>query len=205
MATTKKKLPAKKSTKNAKSTARSWSWRFSLVTIGIYTLVVATVVVAALSAASFIDSQQSKERLSRIQTIYSNVNLDDSYMVQTTNVFGDKRGYEWDKGRTYSSSVSYVHADTVSNTVADLDGKIKSAGFSFIDEPYPGSVSVQYHYKSKDGEYIRLTVSSKPYDDAVFNALHMNKDSVGSVIDAADKNAGPSNVIIKVNLDDNNE
>ncbi|MES2631129.1 MAG: hypothetical protein V4611_04170 [Patescibacteria group bacterium] len=206
MATT-KKTPAKKITKvkSTKSTARPWSWRFSVVTIGIYAIVVATIVVAALSASTFISAQQSKERLSRIETIYSNINLNDSYKLEASNVFGDKRVYEWDDGRTYASSASYIHADTVSNTVADLDGKIKSSGFSFIDEPYPGSTYTQYHYKSANGEYIRLTVSSKPYDDGSFNAFVMDKDSLNTVLPKLDTNAGPSNVIIKVNLDDNNE
>lgn len=210
MATTKNTQTSKKSSsttkaKNAKSTARPWSWRFSVLTIGIYTIAVVTVVLAAFFISNKVTAQQNDARLSKIQGIYSSLSIGDSYEVTKVNVFGDKRVYVYDKGRSFSSEIDYLHADTVSNTVADLDGKIKSAGFSFVDEPYPGSGSTQYHYKSAKGEYIRLTVSSKPYDDAYTNALLMDKDSVGALYQTFDKNAGPSNVIIKVNLDDNNE
>jgi len=207
MATTKKTPTTKKlsSTKSAKATVRPWSWRFSIITIGIYTIAVATAVVIALSASQLITTHKNQARLDRIETVYSSINLDDSYRIENSNVFGDKRVYEWDKGRTYSSSIEYVHADTVANTTADLDAKIKSAGFAFTEEPYPGSVYKQYHYKSVNGEYVRLTVSSKPYDDAVYNAFIMDKNLSGINLDAIDKNVGPSKVTIKVNLDDNNE
>jgi hypothetical protein len=208
MATTKKTSPSKKlstkSIKNAKNAPRPWSWRFSLLTLGIYTIVVATLIVAAYTAAGFISKHQNDDRLDRINGIYTSLNLDGSYVLQDSNIFGDKRVYSYDKSRTTSSSVKYVRADTVSNTVADVDAKIKAAGYTFVDEPYAGSVYVQYHYKSAKGEYIRLTVSSKPYDDAVFNTFQMKKE-FDSSLDSLDKNAGPSTVLVKVNLDDNNE
>ena len=209
MATTKKTSTTKKlstkTSKSAKNAPRAWSWRFSLITFGIYTIVAATLVVAAFSAAHFITNNQNQQRLSQIQTVYKNLNLGDSYVAQKTNLFGDKRVYEWDKSRTYSSSIEYVHAATVSETVKDLDAKIKATGFEFINEPYPGGVSTQYHYKSANGEYLRLTVSSKPYDDAVQNAFILDKNATNNLRDKYDINAGPSNVVIKVNIDDNNE
>jgi len=206
MATTKKKTTPKKlsNSKNAKNSARPWSWRFSLITIGIYTIAVTTVVIGALVASNAIITQYNKDRLSRIDAVYTSLKLDDSFKVQDVSVFGDKRVYASDKSRTYSSEIDYIHGDTVSNTVAKLDEKIKAAGFTFVNEPYPGAVSTQYHYKSANGEYIRLTVSSKLYDDATTNAYAMNEDT-SSIISKLDKNAGPANVIIKVNLDDNNE
>ncbi|HWT39744.1 MAG TPA: hypothetical protein VN081_00490, partial [Dongiaceae bacterium] len=149
-------------------------------------------------------AQTNQTRLNRIQAIYSSLNLDDSYQVTSTNVFGDKRPYSYDKSRTSSSEIDYLHGDTVSNTATALDTKIKAAGFSFIGEPYPGSKETQYHYKSDNGEYIRLTVESKPYADALQNAYAM-KQQPTDVLDNMDTNAGPSKVIVKVNLDDNNE
>jgi len=206
MATTKKKTLVKKSSsKNAKNSVRPWSWRFSILTIGIYTIAVSTLVVAAFIASSALSNERDQKRLDRIQDIYSSLSLGDDYRIADANVFGDKREYSNDNGRTYSSAVKYQHADTVSNTVADLDGKIKAAGFTFENELNPGSAATQYHYKSTKGEYVRLTVSSKPYDDATANAYLMKKDNDGNVTDRMDLNAGPSNVIIKVNLDDNNE
>lgn len=161
-------------------------------------------VVGALFASSTFMAQHNQDRLSRINAIYSSLKLDDSYQVKDANVFGDKRVYSYDKGRTFSSEIDYIHGDTVSNTVAKLDEKIKAAGFTFVSEPYPGTGSTQYHYKSANGEYIRLTVSSKPYDDALTNAYVLEQDT-SSLIASSDKNAAPSNIVIKVNLDDNNE
>jgi len=206
MATTKKKTPLKKvsTAKNTKAAARPWSWRFSILTIGIYVVAIATIVLAAFFVANKVAAHNIGERYDRIQSIYSNLKLDDSYRVERANVFGVKQFYNNDKNRTVSSSIDYVHGDTVSNTAKELNEKIKAAGFKFIDEPHKGSVVTQYHYKSIDGEYLHLSVSSKPYDDATTNAYVMDKDT-SDIINSIDKNAGPSNVSIKVNLDDNNE
>lgn len=210
MATTKKTSSAKKSkttksTKNAKSANTRWSWRFSFIAIGINLIIIATIVLFSFVAANYITAQNNQARLDRINGIYTSLKLDDTYVPQRSNVFGDKRVYPYDKGRTFSSEIDYLHADTVSNTVQALDAKIKAAGFKFIDEPYPGTAETQYHYKNDQGQYIRLTVSSKPYDDASQNAFLMDKNSVASLRDKYDTNAGPANIIIKVNLDDNNE
>lgn len=205
--TTAKKTPAKsasakKSRKAGK--ARPLTWRFYVVTVGIFVIAVSTVVVISLLAASTIAKNTNKARLDRINTIYASLNVGNEYTPTYTNVFGDKRPYDYDKSRSASSQIDYVHGDTVNNTVAELDKKIKAAGFTFIDEPYPGGVGVQYHYKSAKNEYLRLTVESKPYHDAFYNAYAMDGKVPASVF-AMDKNAGPSEVTIKVNLDDNNE
>ena len=55
-------------------------------------------------------------------------------------------------------------------TTPFLRPKIEAAGFTFVEEPYPNAVDVQLHFKSAKGEYVRLTVSSKPRDDAVRKA-----------------------------------
>ena len=180
------------------------TWRFYVVSIGIFLVAVTSVVVIAYLANNIVTASTNQARLNRINAIYASINVGDSYTPTNTNVFGDKRVYSWDKSRTYSSEIDYVHADTVSNTVADLDAKIKAAGFTFFEEPYPGGAFVEYHYKSAKGEYVRLNVSSKPYNDALSNAAMMSKDIPASAF-AMDKNAGPSKVILKVNLDDNNE
>lgn len=205
--TTKKVTPTKKKMvkkASAKVRARPLTWRFYVVTIGIFFVAVATVVVVAYLTAHIVDRQNSQARLDRIEGIYASLNLDDTYIPQSTAIFGDKRVYDWDKSRTQSSKIEYLHGDTVSNTVAALDAKIKAAGFTFFDEPYPTQGSTQYHYKSSKGEYIRLTVTSKPYWDANLNASVMKDDS-GKGLEGLDTNAGPSVVTVKVNLDDNNE
>jgi Alphaherpesvirus glycoprotein E. len=213
MATTKKKPTTKKTSVTKKTTVKSakgpkraapLTWRFYVVAIGIFLVAVTTAVVMAYLTASVVTQRNNQARLDRISTIYSSLNVDERYNQVRTNVFGDKRVYDADKSRSESSSIQYIRGDTVSNTVADLDAKIKAAGFTFIDEPYPGSVNVQYHYKSSEGEYVRLSVSSKPYNDAWRNAAAMNQGTPAN-LDTIDKNAGPSEVTIKVNLDDNNE
>lgn len=199
-----KKTAAQKGKAVAK--ARPLTWRFYAVAIGIFVIAVSTMIVIALFTSSVAARYAAQERLERINTIYSTLNLDNSYTSTYTNIFGDKRPYDTDKSRTQSSQVDYVHADTVSNTVAELDTKIKAAGFTFVGEPYPGSNFTQYHYKSAEGEYIRLNVQSKPYYDAYQNAMLMNEGKeVPQAVYDMDKNAGPSEVTIKVNLDDNNE
>jgi hypothetical protein len=210
MATTKKSHTPKKSSaatsskKRGSKKAPRLTWRFYVVTIGIFLVAVTTVVVIGFFAHKVVSANVAQQRYDRITAIYDSFELGNDYLPQLLDVFGDKRVYGWDKSRTFSSTVGYVHGDTVSNTVADVDGKIKAAGFTFFDEPYPGSRAVQYHYKSKDGEYVRLTVESKPYRDAWQNSQAMGKDTPSN-LDKMNTNAGPSVVTIKVNLDDNNE
>lgn len=205
---TKKAAPKKTTWKKVKGRAKAkpLTWRFYAVAVGIFTIAVATMIVIALLTASIVAKNENQARLERIQSIYKSLELTDEYLPVRSDVFGEKRVYAWDKNSTHSSVVEYIHGDTVTNTVADLDAKIKAAGFAFIDEPYPypGMQSIQYHYKSKDGEYIRMTVQSKPYWDAVASAQAMGKEPIEEVR-GIDTNQGPATVIIKVNLDDNNE
>ena len=119
-------------------------------------------------------------------------------------MFGEKKVYTYDKGRSYSSSKTYIHADTVNATVTELKKSIADAGFKYISEPYPGSTFKELHFKSDKGEYLRLNVSSKLRDDAIQNTALMKKELTDAVL-GIDANAGPANVTIKVNLDDNNE
>lgn len=213
MASQSKKTQTKKPTskkasvskrKAAPKKAPRLTWRFYTVTIGIFVIAVTTMIVIALLTASIVAKHTNQARLDRINEIYDSLNIGEDYNMLSSNVFGDKRVYSWDKSRTQSSVIDYLHGDTVSNTLADLDTRIKAAGFTFIDEPYAGSVYVQYHYKSADGEYIRLTVVSKPFEDASLNSVMMNEPNPAA-LQALDKNVGPAHVTLKVNLDDNNE
>ncbi|MDB5159769.1 MAG: exported protein of unknown function [Candidatus Saccharibacteria bacterium] len=164
------------------------------------------VLLATLGVLTIAVRANNDARLYRINQIYASLGIDtnDKYILQRQNVFGDKRVYSYDKGRTYSSEKDYIRAASVDATAKELDTAVKAAGFSFIGQPYAGSTETQYHYKSAKGEYVRITVTSKLRDDAFQNSLLMD----GKFSDAdfkIDPNAGPSNVVIKVNLDDNNE
>ena len=145
-------------------------------------------------------------RLYRINNIYQSIGIDtsDKYMLQSQNVFGDKRVYSYDAGRTFSSEKDYIRAANVDTTAKELNTAVKNAGFSFIGEPYAGSTETQYHYKSEKGEYVRITVTSKLRNDAFRNSFLMQGKYTDAVF-KIDPNAGPSIVVIKVNLDDNNE
>lgn len=144
-------------------------------------------------------------REARIKAIYASLDIDTTlYREERRDIFGEKKVYDYDKSRSYSSSIEYLRGAALGDTVRELDEKIKAAGFAFIDEPYPGTrASTQYHYKSAQNEYIRLTVQSKPFWDYSVNRLLMGESISG--LDQLDPNAGPSMVTIKVNLDDNNE
>lgn len=142
-------------------------------------------------------------RLNRIKQIYTRLDLGTAYQMTGANVFGDTRRYEWDSSRTYSSLETFVVAKNVDAAVADVRKAIESEGFTYFEEPYPGSKFTELHFKSPAGEYIRLNVSSKLRDDAFYNANLMGLDATAA--NAIDANAGPATVRVKVNLNDNNE
>lgn len=214
MATTKKTHTTKKvsatkrpSTKQSakKVKARPLTWRFYVVTIGIYVVAVTAIIVIGFLTAHIIAKNSSTQRLGRINEIYSSLNLSNEYAVQSSDVFGEKRVYTWDKDRTKASTVTYIRGNTVSNTVAEIDAKIKAAGFTYVETEQPAAKRAQYQYKSPEGEYIHLRVTSKPYRDALENASAMSLNPQSEAIQNMDRNAGPSRVTVKVNLDDNNE
>lgn len=143
-------------------------------------------------------------RESRINSIFNSLHLSNGYLLQRSEVFGDKRLYESDSSRSHSSYKKFIRAADVKTTVTEVKKAIEDAGFTYFDEPYPGSLQVQYHFKSQRNEYIRMTVSSKPRDDAIQNKAMMKLPLTDTEF-GIDGNMGPSNVVIKVNLDDNNE
>ncbi len=148
MATRAKKKPSKATQAKKKNLA---------LTILVIVVALSAVIIGSLFIGRLLVANQNAERKDRIETIYANLNLGDDYFVSSSNIFGDKRLYSWDRGRSFSSSVTYIHAASVPETLAEVDTAIKASGFAFIDEPYPGDpASTQYHYKSKKGEYIRL-------------------------------------------------
>jgi len=172
--------------------------------IVLFSIGVVVVLFGVLSWQYFYPVYNTAVRKDRIVAIYNSLKLDDTYQLTSQSVFGDKRVYEWDSGRSFSSSMQYAHGKNVDVTVAELTKAITNAGFVYFEEPYPGSMYVQLHFKSAKGEYIRMTVSSKVRDDALRNAYLMGVTPTPAEYNL-DKNIGPSNVTLKVNLDDNNE
>ena len=191
--------PTKKSTKQATdkpSVKKSHHIR------GLAIVLFGVVILSVLGTLTFHKITVS-QRLQRINAVYQSIDLDDSYLMAASNVFGEKQVYSWDKGRTSSSYIVYYHGANVDVTAAELKKKIEAAGFEYFEEPYPGSADVEWHFKSKDGVYVRLTVSSKSRNEAIRDANLMHQDDSAAI--DMDPNAGPAVVMIKVNLDDNNE
>jgi len=192
----------KKSSKGSKKLTADQHVKHRII-VGIGVIVIA-VLAALVLALTFIPKVTTDARLHRINEIYNSIELPKNTYFNYENVFGDKRPYEYDAGRSRSSQKDFVVAKTVKETVAFMDKSIKDAGYTFFEEAYPGSTSVQYHYKTDRNEYIRVNVSSKTRDDAFSNSYLMN-GKYSEEDFKIDPNAGPSNVTLKVNLDDNNE
>lgn len=160
-------------------------------------------ILVSLSAFTIVETYRASvnyDRESRIYAIYNDLNLDSSYKNVSTDIFGDKRVYEWDESRSYSSSVVLARNADRSATFADLKAKIEAEGFTQIEGPDYGDLARQDHYMSEDGEYIRVSIETKAtYDSYLFDAATPAAGSNAALED------GPVYITIKVNLDDNNE
>ncbi len=178
--------------------------RYLLVAAGVL-IIVPLAIFGYKTVASYRETAAQKavsdQRKARIEAIYAGLKLGPNYTLTGQSVFGEKKVYEWDKSRTYSSSETFSRPVNVDTAVADLRAKIEHAGFKYFEEPYPGSSFTELHFKSAKNEYLRLNVSGQPYMEAV-RQKYQAKDNSAVLIDP---NLGPAVVVIKVNLDDNNE
>lgn len=140
-------------------------------------------------------------RRAQIVSIYRDLNLGENYRPISSNIFGDKRVYSWDKHRSYASAVTYGHNATVGDTVKELSEKVKKAGFTQQKIEYEGSSSPVYEFKNDKGNWLRIRAIPKAdRDDAVYgtkNYQFINTETTNAM--------APTHVEIKVNLDDNNE
>ncbi len=159
-----------------------------------------TTALAGYAVYSSMITRSDNIRLDRIQKVYSDLNLDDSYRIAKSDVFGDKRPYSWGTGRTFSSSMEYGHNDTQTNTFADLKKHIEAIGFKEIKRPNYGDLARQDHYKGPHGEFIRVQVLPKAWRDSMVYGVPTTEE-----LSRSDITAAPVYVTIKVNLDDNNE
>lgn len=144
--------------------------------------------------------RENSVRRHRIEAIYQSLELGDDYRIAKSDIFGDKRVYSWDKSRSFSSSVEYGRNANVSETFDDLKTHIEAAGFKQIEGPNYGAAARQDHYRNDQGEYIRVSVWSKAFSDAIVYGSSMPEPHSPKQTEI-----GPAYVTIKVNLDDNNE
>ena len=147
---------------------------------------------------------QNNARAQRINQIFNSIPIPEKNFHYREDIFAEKRVYVYDASRSSSSLKEFVIASNVDTTFALMDKSIRDAGYTFFDEPYPGSVSRQFHYKTDRGEYIRMSVSSKLRDDAASSEIIMT-GKLSDEFFAINANSGPATVTLKVNLDDNNE
>jgi len=93
---------------------------------------------------------------------------------------------------------SFVYSATVSETADKIKSTMKDAGWTFKRDAYPDSASPELHFKNDKGNFLIVSLSSKPRDDAFYNANAMNQD----ITEAADMDmdAGPTEVIVALNL-----
>ncbi len=186
------------SKKPRKLTAKNKNKFIKIASIG-----TAIIAVAAVIGIYTIPAINTSMRKDRIVAIFDSLKIDNSkYTLTNESIFGDKRIYSWDSSRSYSSQRSYIRAANVDTTVAELKQAVAGTDFKFYQEPYPGGASFMYIYKSPNNEYLRISVTSKARDDEFFNRNQMGQTTSDIT---TSPNAGPSNVTIKVNLDDNNE
>jgi hypothetical protein len=167
-------------------------------------VIVLAVLIGLILTLTILPKLHNDARLNRINEIYSTITLPQHTFLPADNIFGNKRTYDYDTTRSFSSQKKFVVAKTVTETFEYMDKAIKAAGYTQFEEAYPGSTFKEFHYKTSRGEYIRLNVSSKLRNDAAFNELVMNKKFSEDFF-KIDPNVGPSTVTLKVNLDDNNE
>ena len=108
-------------------------------------------------------------RHAQIVSIYRDLNLGENYRPISSNIFGDKRVYSWDKHRSYASVVTYGHNATVGDTVKELSEKAKKAGFTQQKIEYEGSSSPVYEFKNDKGNWLRIRAIPKAdRDDAIY-------------------------------------
>lgn len=163
-------------------------------------LVLALIGAVAFGAYKYSVTANNKARLSKIIDIYTDLQLEEAYRPTKANVFGDKRVYEWDSGRTYASSVEYAHKAAPADVRASLRKKVEGAGFKFVQTEYEGSIRPIDEFKNEEGNYIRVAVTSKYVNDKyTFGDYDLDDPLVNH------SNEAPSYVEVKVNLDDNNE
>lgn len=196
-----KKKISLKSKKHVQRTDTHWVVRRSLLS---YAILVFVLFVSLALSLFFINrlivNKENTDRYDKIMGIYSKLDLDKSYRAVKSDVFGDKRVYSWDKGRSYSSSQVYARNATPADTAADLQKKIEAAGFQYVQTEYADSTNPVFEYRNKSGNWIRVSPESKfVYDAYTFGTTSASDPLVNH------KDEAPSYVTIKVNLDDNNE
>jgi hypothetical protein len=193
------KKSSKAHTSNHKSN-KVWSTKRLVAYPVIIFVAFILIALSAYTISSLVVNYQGNQRQSKIEDVYSSLNLDDSYRSESSNILREKVVYEWDASRSYSSVMTFGRNAGREETFQDLKSKIEAAGFEQIEGPGYGDIARQDHYKNSAGQYIRVTVETR----AMYDSILYGTDYPEATSEAA-LETGPVHVTIKVNLDDNNE
>ena len=144
-------------------------------------------------------------RAARVHEIYASLQLSDDYVYQTGAIAGERRLYKQDGTRSWSSYQTYLRGASLTQTVKELNDSIIKAGFKQIWQSENASVIAERRYVNDKQEYIRFKAESKLRLEYYQNSYLMGLDTATIQKNAIDPESGPIRVMIKVNLDDNNE
>jgi hypothetical protein len=144
-------------------------------------------------------------RAARVHEVYESLKLPDDYIYQTGAIAGERRLYNQDGTRSWSSHQVYLRGASLGDTVSELNTHITEAGFKQIRQSEKTAAVAERNYVNDKQEYLRFKAESKLRLEYYQNAHLMGLDTATIEKNAIDPNTGPIRVTIKVNLDDNNE
>ncbi|MEO8691771.1 MAG: hypothetical protein ABI397_03230 [Candidatus Saccharimonas sp.] len=141
-------------------------------------------------------SHNIENRYDEMSKVYTDLNLDKSYLVDQTNISGSSYLKAVDGSKVYNSIVSFGHNDTVSATISDLTTRLEQAGFNPAGTRYEGTVASETNFKNNDGVVVTINVVTKSsHDMSIYGVPTLDEWQ------SLDKNAAPSYVTIKVSLE----
>lgn len=160
--------------------------------IGVYAVVVFLVFWVVAVTAFVIDrmgvEQLQKIHDSEISSIYTDLNLGDSYNAYKTSSYGLESSIA-------TTITEYGRNSSVDDTINDATAKIKNAGFSQVSTDNPDGTSQTYNFKNAKGNYIALkVVPGSIHENDLYNTPYPTLSSADA------KKMSPSYVRITVSL-----
>ena len=154
----------------------------------------------ALSAFAVIESKKiydNYQRQQEVMSIYQDLKLDETYRLDDMDVYTSTVADTSDSKHGQTSSITYGRNADRQATFADLEKRIKAAGFTKVDNPDHGELARQDHYENDDGEVIRVSIETAAWHEAMLYGTELpTPQSKQANIE------GPVYITIKVGLGD---
>ncbi len=147
-------------------------------------------ILIALSAFTVIESKKilsNYEHRQEAMSIYSDLDLDKSYIEAGTSINTDHESYTINYGR---------NADR-SDTFDDLAKQITAAGFTKVESPDNGDFARQDSYQNDDGQTIQVAIETAAWHNGMLYGSELPDTQSKQALEQ-----GPVYVTIKLNLDD---